>query len=150
MDKLNQKLAWGIWLTSFASIVLNAILYIMYPLAFGVVLIVTLLISLALQFLLGYNMYRGKNDTFTMVSIILIAIFNFNLAGFVAVAMRLILRKNRESEKIRNLWYIPVLVAAVLGVINLSGGISVITLVSVLISIVYYTIFSYWFIKYLK
>ena len=85
-----------------------------------------------------------------MVSIILITIFQFNLGGFVAIIMRLILRKSKQPNKIRNVWYVPAIVAFAVPVLSLSGYLTFSSFVGVLLNAVYYLIFGYWFIKYLK
>lgn len=101
---------------------------------------------------------RDKNDKLTMISIILIAIFTFNLGGITAIILRLILRKN-DSEAIRKCWFVPGAVAGVLPLIvngaryiaNLEYFSYFLTVIgSALLSAAFYLIFGYWFIKYLK
>lgn len=46
-----------------------------------------------------------------MISVILIAIFTFNLGGIIAIILRLVLRKKKESEGIRNAWFVPAIVS---------------------------------------
>ena len=85
-----------------------------------------------------------------MISVILIAIFTFNLGGLVAIVMRLILRKKKDSAKIRNTWFVPAIVAGVMTLISLISIFSFVGFIGLLLNVAYYLIFGYWFLKYLK
>ena len=110
---------------------------------------ISIVISLVFQVLLGYTILRDKNDKFTMISVILIAIFTFNLGGLVAIIMRLVLRK-KDSDKIRNTWFVPAIVSGALALINLFLAFSFIGFAGLVLNVAYYLIFGYWFLKYLK
>ena len=94
MESINKKLAYSLWAVSGISALMSIINYISYEYYWGMIGIV---ITLVFQGLLGYTILRDKNDKFTMVSVILIAIFTFNLGGLVAIVIRLILRKKKDS-----------------------------------------------------
>ena len=147
MENINKKLAYGLWAVSGISALMSIINYISFEYYLGMIGIV---LALVFQGLLGYTILRDKNDKFTMISVILIAIFTFNLGGLVAIVMRLILRKNKESNKIRNVWFIPAIVAGVMALINIISFITFIGVIGLILNVVYYLIFGYWFIKYLK
>ena len=147
MENINKKLAYGLWAVSGISALMSIINYISFEYYLGLIGIV---LALVFQGLLGYTILRDKNDKFTMISVILIAIFTFNLGGLVAIVMRLILRKNKESNKIRNVWFIPAIVAGVMALINIISFITFIGVIGLILNVVYYLIFGYWFIKYLK
>ena len=85
-----------------------------------------------------------------MISVILIAIFTFNLGGLVAIVMRLILRKKKDSTKIRSVWFVPAIVSGVMALIHIISYITLIGVIGPVLNVVYYLIFGYWFIKYLK
>lgn len=85
-----------------------------------------------------------------MISVILIAIFTFNLAGIIAIILRLVLRKKKESEGIRNAWFVPAIVSGALNLILLFTSFTFVGFIGVVLNIAYYLIFGYWFIKYLK
>jgi hypothetical protein len=146
MEGLNKKLAYGLWTVSAISALMSIINYISFEYYLGMISIV---IALVFQGLLGYTILRDKNDKFTMISVILIAIFTFNLGGLVAIIMRLVLRKN-DSDKIRNAWFVPAIVSGALALINLFLAFSFIGFVGLVLNVVYYLIFGYWFLKYLK
>lgn len=146
MEGLNKKLAYGLWTVSAISALMSIINYISFEYYLGMISIV---IALVFQGLLGYTILRDKNDKFTMVSVILIAIFTFNLGGLVAIIMRLVLRK-KDSDKIRNAWFVPAIVSGALSLINLFLAFSFIGFVGLVLNVVYYLIFGYWFLKYLK
>ena len=146
MESINKKLAYGLWAVSGISALMSIINYISYEYYLGMIVIV---VALVFQGLLGYTILRDKNDKFTMISVILIAIFTFNLGGLVAIIMRLVLRK-KNSYKIRNAWFVPAIVSGALALINLFLAFSFIGFVGLVLNVVYYLIFGYWFLKYLK
>ena len=146
MEDLNQKLAYGLGTVSGISALMSIINYISFEYYRGMISIV---IALIFQGLLGYTILRDKNDKFTMVSVILIAIFTFNLGGLVAIIMRLVLRK-KDSDKIRNAWFVPAIISGALALINIFLAFSFIGFVGLVLNVVYYLIFGYWFLKYLK
>jgi hypothetical protein len=147
MENINKKLAYGLWAVSGLSALMSIINYISFEYYLGMIGIV---VALVFQGLLGYTILRDKNDKFTMISVILIAIFTFNLGGLVAIVMRLILRKKKESTKIRSAWFVPAIVAGAMALINIISYITLIGVVGLVLNVVYYLIFGYWFIKYLK
>ena len=116
MESINKKLAYSLWAVSGISALMSIINYISYEYYLGMIGIV---VALVFQGLLGYTILRDKNDKFTMISVILIAIFTFNLGGLVAIVMRLILRKKKESTKIRSVWFIPAIVAGAMALVNM-------------------------------
>lgn len=113
--------------------------------------------ALVSRLLLGYTILQDKNDKFTKISVILVAIFNFNLNVLIAIIMRLVLRKN-NSEKVRNAWFVPAIVSGVfilIWIIRSFGfevnDFSLASIFTTLVpNVVYYLIFDYWFIKHLK
>lgn len=113
--------------------------------------------ALVSRLLLGYTILQDKNDKFTRISVILVAIFNFNLNVLIAIIMRLVLRKN-NSEKVRNAWFVPAIVSGVfilIWIIRSFGfevnDFSLSSIFTTLVpNVVYYLIFDYWFIKHLK
>ena len=147
MENINKKLAYGLWATSATSVLISLINYISFKYYLGMIGII---IALIFQLLLGYTILRDRNDRFTMFSVILIAIFTFNLGGVVAIIMRLIIRKKKESVKIRNAWFVPAIVSGIMALINLIKIFSVVGLVGLILNVAYYLIFGYWFLKYLK
>lgn len=147
MEGVNKKLAHGLWAISGLSALISVISFIS---AYYYIGIISVIISLVFQVLLGYTILRDKNDKFTMVSIIAIAIFTFNLGGLVAIVMRLILRKKPDSEQIRKLWFIPAVVSGIMYLINILSAFTFIGFIQLVLNVVYYLIFGYWFIKYLK
>ena len=147
MESINKKLAYSLWAVSGISALMSIINYISYEYYLGMIVIV---VALVFQGLLGYTILRDKNDKFTMVSVILIAIFTFNLGGLVAIVMRLILRKKKESTKIRSVWFIPAIVAGAMALVNMIRFITFAGVASLILTVAYYLIFGYWFIKYLK
>lgn len=147
MENINKKLAYGLWTVSGISTLISLINYISFEYYVGMIV---LIIAAALQFLLGYTILRDKNDRFTMISVILIAIFTFNLAGIIAIILRLVLRKKKESEGIRNAWFVPAIVSGALNLISLFTSFTFVGFIGVVLNIAYYLIFGYWFIKYLK
>ena len=147
MENINKKLAYGLWAVSGISTLISIINYISFEYYVGMIGVI---LAAIFQFLLGYTILRDKNDKFTMVSVILIAIFTFNLGGIVAIIMRLILRKKPNSEKIRNYWYVPAVVSGVLNLIYILNVFTFIDFIGLVFNVVYYLIFGYWFIKYLK
>ena len=149
MDNLNKKLAYGLWAVSGISTLISVINYISFGYYYYVGMI-GVIIAVIFQFLLGYTILRDKNDKFTMISVILIAIFTFNLGGLVAIILRLILRKKANSETIRNSWFVPAVVSGALNLISLFAAFSFIGFVGLALNVAYYLIFGYWFIKYLK
>ena len=147
MDNLNKKLAYGLWAVSGISTLISVINYISFEYYVGMIGVI---IAVVFQFLLGYTIFRDKNDKFTMISVILIAIFTFNLGGLVAIVLRLILRKKSDADKIRNCWFVPAIVSGALNLISLFTAFSFIGFVGLALNVAYYLIFGYWFIKYLK
>lgn len=147
MENINTKLAYGLWAVSGISTLISIINYISFEYYVG---IIGVIISVVFQFLLGYTILRDKNDKFTMISVILIAIFTFNLGGIIAIILRLVLRKKKESESIRNAWFVPAIVSGALNLISLFITFSFIGFIGLTLNVAYYLIFGYWFIKYLK
>lgn len=146
MENINKKLSYGLWAVSGISALLSIVNYISFEYYVG---LITVVIALVFQILLGYTIFRDKNDKFTMVSVILIALFTFNLGGLTAIIMRLVLRKN-DSEKVRNAWFVPAIVSGTLALIAMFASINFMKLISLVLIVTYYLIFGYWFIKYLK
>ena len=101
-------------------------------------------ISLVFQFLLGYNIFRDKNDRFTMISVILVAVFTFNISGFITLIMRIILKKSKNPDALRRLWFVPACIGIALSLLVSAD------IVGMLLSAAYYLIFGYWFIKELR
>ena len=147
MENINKKLAYGLWAVSGISTLISIINYISFEYYVGMIGVI---IAVVFQFLLGYTILRDKNDKFTMVSVILIAIFTFNLGGIIAIILRLVLRKKKESEGIRNAWVVPAIVSGAINLISLFTAFSFIGFVGLALNVAYYLIFGYWFIKYLK
>ena len=147
MENINKKLGYSLWAVSGLSALMSIINYISHEYYLGMIGIV---VALVFQGLLGYTILRDKNDKFTMISVILIAIFTFNFAGFVAIVMRLMLRRKKESTKIRNAWFVPAIVAGAMALINTLRSITFTGIMGLIFTVVYYLIFGYWFIKYLK
>ena len=108
MDNLNKKLAYGLWAVSGISTLISVIIYISFEYYVGMIGVI---VAVFFQSLLGYTILRDKNDKFTMISVILIAIFTFNLGGIIAIILRLVLRKKKESEGIRTAWFVPAIVS---------------------------------------
>lgn len=146
MVNINKKLACGLWAVAGIWTLVTLITNLPYGVGFGLILA---LVAHVFQFLLGYTIWRDRNDTFTMVSVILIAVFTFNLGGLLAIIFRLIIRKN-NSESIRNLWYLPAVVSAGLALLTSLAYLNLFTFLGLAINAAYYLLFGYWFIKYLK
>ena len=83
-----------------------------------------------------------------VVTQFMLTIFSLNIGGVIAFVMRLIIRKN-NSEKVRNCWFVPAVVAGGSS-ITLFFAIFPIGLFLACLNVAYYLIFGYWFIKYLK
>jgi len=146
MENINKKLAYGLWAVSGISTLISIINYISFEYYVGMI---GLIIAVVFQFLLGYTILRDKNDKFTMISVILIALFTFNLGGIIAIIMRLVLRKN-DSQKVRNAWFVPAIVSGALALITSFAYFNFMSLINLVLNVAYYLIFGYWFIKYLK
>lgn len=147
MKAINKKLAYGLWAVSGLSAVMSIINYLSFEYYLGMI---GLVVALVFQGLLGYTILRDRNDSITVVSVLLVAIFTFNLGGLVAIVMRLVLRKKKESEKIRSAWFVPAIVAGVMMLINIMRYISLFGVVGLVLNVAYYLIFGYWFIKFLE
>lgn len=147
MENINKKLAYGLWAVSGISTLISVINYISFEYYVGMIGVI---IAVIFQFLLGYTILRDKNDRFTMISVILIAIFTFNLGGIIAIILRLVLRKKKESEGIRNAWFVPAVVSGAVNLISFFTAFSFIGFVGLVLNVAYYLIFGYWFIKCLK
>lgn len=148
MENINKKLAYGLWAVSGISKLISIITYISFEYYVGMIYVI--IIAVVFRFLLGYTILRDKNDKFTMISVILITIYEFNLSGIIAIILRLVLRKKKESEGIRNAWFVPAIVSGALNLISLFTAFSFIGFVGLALNVAYYLIFGYWFIKYLK
>lgn len=148
MDTINKKLAYGLWTVSGILTLISIISFISIKNYIGMIGVI---IAVVFEFLLGYTILRDKNDRFTMISVIMITIFTFNLAGVIAIILRLVLRKKRESESIRKAWFVPAIVVGAANLIMLLfTEFSFIGFAELELYVVYYLIFGYWFIKYLK
>ena len=147
MENINKKLAYGLWAVSGISTLISVINYISFEYYVGMIGVI---IAVIFQFLLGYTILRDKNDRFTMISVILIAIFTFNLGGIIAIILRLVLRKKKESEGIRNAWFVPAVVSGAVNLISFFTAFSFIGFAGLVLNVAYYLIFGYWFIKCLK
>ena len=148
MDTINKKLAYGLWTVSGILTLISIISFISIKNYIGMIGVI---IAVVFEFLLGYTILRDKNDRFTMISVIMITIFTFNLAGVIAIILRLVLRKKRESESIRKAWFVPAIVVGAANLIMLLfTEFSFIGFAELALYVVYYLIFGYWFIKYLK
>lgn len=147
MENINKKLAYGLWAVSGISTLISVINYISFEYYVGMIGVI---IAVIFQFLLGYTILRDKNDRFTMISVILIAIFTFNLGGIIAIILRLVLRKKKESGGIRNAWFVPAVVSGAVNLISFFTAFSFIGFVGLVLNVAYYLIFGYWFIKCLK
>lgn len=152
MNTINQKLAYGLWAVSGISIIIYIVDYIpiMYDIG-EIYVIIPSVLAAFFQFFLGYHsILRDNNDKLTMISVIMITLFRIDFTGIVAIVLRLLLRQKRESETIRNVWFVPAIVSGVLGLITLFTAFRFVYLVKLTLNAVYYLIFGYWFIKYLK
>ncbi len=152
MNTINQKLAYGLWAVSGISIIIYIVDYIpiMYDIG-EIYVIIPSVLAAFFQFFLGYHsILRDNNDKLTMISVIMITLLRIDFAGIVAIVLRLLLRQKRESETIRNVWFVPAIVSGVLGLITLFTAFRFVYLVKLTLNAVYYLIFGYWFIKYLK
>lgn len=152
MKALHQKLGYGLLGVSIISAIISMVSHIPMGYAYGI--FNKIVFDLIFQILLSYTILRDKNDRFTMISIILITIFTFNIGGITAFILRLILRKD-DSETIRKCWFVPGMVAGVSYLIRFRAfttGLFYFTffICDVLLNVAFYLIFGYWFIKYLK
>ncbi len=145
MENINKKLACGLWAVSGISALVPMVLSLSGSYYFNPV---SLIVTLLIQLLLGYQIFRDKNDFQTMITVIVITILSLNLGGVIAFVLRLIIRKN-NSEKVRNYWFIPAVVTGVSSM-TLLFALFPIGLLLVCLNVAYYLIFGYWFIKYLK
>lgn len=148
---MKQKLGYGLLAVSIISAIISIDSYISIGYYTGIFMIV---FGLIFQILLSYTILRDKNDRFTMISIILITIFTFNIGGIIAIILRLILRKN-NTEIIRKCWFVPGIAAGVLPLIRVrafTAGLfySTFFINNVLLNAAFYLIFGYWFIRYLR
>jgi len=136
-----KKLAYSLWAVSFVSFVISVIGFVTQSFYMGIPLAA---ISLVFQILLGYNIFRNKNDRFTMFSVILVALFTFNISGFITIIMRIILKKSKNPDALRRLWFVPACIGVVLQILVSTD------ILGMILSAAYYLIFGYWFIKELK
>ena len=144
----SKKMAYGVWAICAFLMLVNIISVISMDVEPHVLSVLISLISYVLIALLGYTIYRDRNDRLTMITVILVAIFTFDLGGFVAVILRLVLRKN-DSENVRKLWFLPAVISAALSLIVGLSYITVLSAISMILTTLYCLIFGYWFIKYL-
>lgn len=145
MNNTNKSLAYGIWAITAIWLIISIIGNLSVGMTAPLMLILTVAAHI-FQFLLGVTIYREKNDGFTMVMVVLVAIFTFNLGGFVAIIQRLIIRKN-NSQSVRNSWFLPAVVSGVLALISLFTVFSILNLFGFVLNVAYYAVFGYWFIK---
>ena len=88
MLSINKKLAYGLWAVSVISALIPMVLSLSESYYFSPISVIC---TLLVQLLLGYQIYRDKNDFQTMITVIAITIFSLYLtpssaAGFSVVA----------------------------------------------------------------
>lgn len=169
-QSINKKLAIIEWIL--AVVTLAVYVYLIYDFGFSSSYLMTLVGVIVMVFV-GFAMNRGKNDKFTLVMIILLAITNMSIPILVLFVMLLISRKSSEKRhNMQRVWFVPTIVAAVCSVISfilMSTTVSryfdylmynspssyssmhtkfvFATIVSIVISIVHVCVLSIWLLK---
>ncbi len=123
----------------------------------GIVFVITQLISVALQGILAYAMYRDRNDKFTMIVVIIFAIASLSIPVGIIVILMLCRRYGKKLELAQKCWFVPAAVSAlfsIFSIVNLiqysdyySGGQIFMNLFMILINIVNYLVLGYWLVK---
>ena len=127
--------------------------------AFGTVALITTIMSILsviVMFIAAVSMLRNTNDKLTVVSVILLGIFQFNIAIGVLFILLLIKRKPGKSESIAKIWFIPIIVQAILTVITLIPvftniqAYGYLKVVLYLLPVIHVSILSNWLLRKLK
>lgn len=138
----NKQLSLAAWIIA-AIYLVNAVL----NLGMGIIWVLTQLFAVALQCLIAYAVQRDRNDTFTLVTVIVFAITSFGIPAITLIALVLCIKYVKNSEKFRSLWFLPGAVVLVFGLISLLSYISLMNLVMVATNTVNYLMLGYWMCK---
>lgn len=138
----NKQLALAAWAIA-AIYLVNTVL----NLGMGIVWVITQLFAVALQCLIAYAVQRDRNDTFTLVTVIIFAVTSLGIPAITLIALVLCIKYVKNSEKFRSLWFLPGVVTLVFGLINLLSYFSVLNLIMVATNTVNYLMLGYWMCK---
>lgn len=112
------------------------------------------LITIVLYGIMAYAMYRERNDTFTMIVVIVYAVVQFNIPVAILLGLAICIRYNKMAEMATKMWFVPSAVFVVLRIntfvdaFKYGRGISfVLPVLTVLLPAMLYLILGYWLIR---
>lgn len=116
----NKQLAIGVWGIAGFNFILSTVVTFLVSHTIAALSLVTGLLSMVILVALGYAIYRDKNDKTTFIIMIVFGVLSLNLSIAVLFIMVLLRRgtiktKNLQQtrEKIRRLWYLPVIISGI-------------------------------------
>ncbi|MCM1509061.1 MAG: hypothetical protein NC177_18275, partial [Ruminococcus flavefaciens] len=149
MNFTSKRLAYCAWAIATMSLV-----SIFFNRPTSVVYLILKLISIALQFVIGYAIFKNKNDKITMIVVILYAITNLSIPFGVLVVFMLLRRYAKKDKLVQNCWFVPAIVYGVLSIISLVSilkNVSIypafnlfVIIISHIVNILNFVILGYW------
>ena len=156
MKLSNKTLAfatWGVSLFYLLQAICNS--------QFSMVNLITGLISVILQVILGFAIYRDRNDKFTFVVIIIFAATSLSIPVALIIALMLVRKYAKKNDWATKCWFVPATVSALFSLINFIRVASsfeymiewygalypIMTILGYLVNILNFLVLGYWLIK---
>lgn len=111
------------------------------------------ILSVAVMIIASVSMLRNTNDRLTVISVILIGIFQLSIAIGVLFVLLLIKRKPEKSATIAKIWYVPIIVQALFTVYIIIMNLKSLTFLSIIINLLplaHVAVLSNWLLRKLK
>ena len=139
--------AWGITAFYLLQAIFNA--------QFSIRNLITGLISVVLQAILGYAIYRDRNDKFTFVVVIIFTVTNLSIPVALIIALMLVRKYAKKSDWAPKCWFVPAAVSGLFSLINLIEFMTkyygalyhMMTILGYLVNILNFLILGYWLVK---
>lgn len=145
--------AWGITAFYLLQAIFNA--------QFSIINLITGLISVILQAILGYAILRDRNDKFTLVVVIIFAVTSLSIPVALIIALMLVRKYAKKSDWAPKCWFVPAVVSGLFSLINLINVSSsfefmieyygalypIMTILGYLVNILNFLILGYWLVK---
>ncbi len=154
-NKILAFITWGI-----AIFYLSQFIYY-YTQEFSNIIILIKLITVALQAILGFSIYRDRNDKFTFVVVIIFAVIGRSIPTAVIIALMCIRKFSHKSNWVLKCWFIPAAVSLLISLIDLITNVSlfetcimydwilypIITILGYAVNLINFLVLGYWFVK---
>lgn len=154
-NKILAFITWGI-----AIFYLSQAIYY-YAQEFSDITILIKLITVALQAILGFSIYRNRNNKFTFAVVIIFAVIGRSIPTAIIIALMCIRKFSHKSNWVPKCWFIPAVVSLLFSLIDLIRSVSmfeffikydsmlypIMAILGYGANLINFLVLGYWFVK---